>query len=157
MSRRSASPVVSVSSSQRAVRVPRKRIAELVAFVARAERAPAAQVDVAVVGAEEIASLNRRYLRHAGPTDVLSFDLSAPGDEELTAQVVVCGPVAVAEAAARHLRPQHELMLYVVHGLLHLLGHDDGTACDAERMHAREEELLGEFLAHCRRRRGGRT
>jgi len=139
--------LVSVSSRQKAVRVPRKRIAELVPFVAEAEGVVLAEVDVAVVSAEEIATLNRRYLRHAGPTDVLSFDLSRPGDRGLVAQLVVCGDVAVTEAAARGLRPQQELMLYVIHGLLHVMGYDDRRPPDAARMHAREEHVLGAFLA----------
>ena len=142
-----------ISSSQRAVRVPRKRIVELAAFVARAEGVRLADLDVAVVGADEMAALHRRFLRRRGATDVLSFDLSEPGAAARSVQVVVCGDVAAAEAAARRLRPQHELMRYVAHGLLHVMGYDDRTAAEAATMHARQEELLARFLA---RRRGAR-
>ena len=145
-------PAVVISSSQRSLRVPRKRIAELIAFVARAERQAVAEVDVAVVTAPEMAALNRRYLRHTGPTDVLSFDLEGPSSAGLVGQIIVCADVALAEAAARGLRPQHQLLLYVAHGLLHLMGHDDKQPAAASRMHAREQELLTEFLARPRRR-----
>ncbi len=146
-------PKVAIASTQRALRVPRKRIAELIAFIARAEAAAIAEVDLAVVTAGEMTALNRRYLRRSGCTDVLSFDLTGPGNAGLSAQIIVCGDVAVAEAARRGLRPQHELMLYVIHGLLHLLGHDDGRTPDAAHMQSRQEELLAEFLRRPRRSR----
>jgi probable rRNA maturation factor len=140
--RRTAKPIVTISSAQRAMRVPRKKIAALIAHAVAAEKARVAEVDVAVVAADEMASLNRRFLGHRGPTDVLSFDLSGPGEDALVAQIIVCGDVAVREARRRRLRPQRELLLYVLHGLLHLIGYDDTDADAAARMHAREEELL---------------
>lgn len=142
---RQSKPKVAISSSQKALRVPRRRIDRLVAFVAAAEGMRLAEVDLAIVPNGQIASLNRRYLRHAGPTDVLSFDLSEGGGG-LVAQLVVCGDVAVRQARLRHIPPQRELMLYVVHGLLHLMGYEDQTVRGAARMHAREEELLRAFL-----------
>jgi len=135
------------------MRVPRKRIVELVEYVARREGVRPALVDIAVVTSGQIASMNRRYLGHGGVTDVISFDLSDETSEGLVAQIVVCGEVAVREAPLHGHGPQRELMLYVVHGLLHLTGYDDTTPRKAARMHAREEELLGEFFKVRRRRR----
>lgn len=133
------------------MRVPRKRLAELIGFVADREGADVAEVDVAVVGRVEMAELNRRYRGHGGETDVLSFDLSDASRIGLVAQIVVCGDVAVEQAGRYGTGVQGELMLYVVHGLLHLTGYDDRTARGAARMHAREDELLAEFGT----RRGG--
>jgi len=148
-----AKPAVAISSSQKAVRVPRKRTAELIDFVARREGVRLAEVDLAVVSAGEIASLNRRYLSHAGPTDVLSFDMSQAGRGGISAQIVICGDLAASQAAARGLPPQRELMLYVVHGLLHLMGYEDSSIRGRAKMHAREEEMLDEFLGRKKRRR----
>ncbi len=145
-------PAVLITSAQRAVRVPRKRIADLVAFVARREGVRLAEVDVAVVGAGEMASLNRRYLATRGATDVLSFDLSEAHRGGLCVQLVVCGDVAAAQAAARGLGSRRELMLYVVHGLLHQMGYEDSSVRGAAKMHARQDELLAEFLRRRRRR-----
>jgi probable rRNA maturation factor len=143
----SPEPKVTISSSQTALRVPRKRIEGLVAFVAREEAVRIAEVDLAVVDAEEIARLNRRWVGHRGETDVISFDLS---DDEaagaLSCQLIVCGDVAVRQAGHRGLKKTHELMLYVVHGLLHLTGWDDRDVRAAARMHARQEELMAKFL-----------
>jgi len=139
-------PKVSICSSQRALRVPRKKLDALIRFVARRQGAAVAEVDLAVVGSDQIASLNRRHLRRSGPTDVLSFDLSDAGAKRLCVQLVVCGDLAAARAREFGLSAQRELMLYVVHGLLHLMGHDDKTPAAAARMHARENEILDEFL-----------
>lgn len=140
-----AETTVRICSSQKTLRVPRKKIADLVAFVARREGVCLADADVAVVGADEMARLNEQYARHVGPTDVLSFDLSDAGTAGLAVQIVLCADIAAAEAARRNISPRRELLLYVVHGLLHLMGHDDTTPRTARQMHAREEELLEAF------------
>jgi probable rRNA maturation factor len=152
MPARRSKPKVLISSAQRAVRVPRKKIAELVGLVARREGVRVAEVDLAVVAADEIAALNRRYLGHGGATDVLSFDLSEAGRGGLSIQLVICGDVTAAQAAARGLAVQRELLLYVVHGLLHQMGYEDSSIRGAAKMHARQEELLEEFLHRSRRR-----
>ena len=136
---------VNISSSQTALRVPRKKITALVGFVAAAESTRLDEVDVAIVASRRIAALNRRYLQHAGATDVLSFDLSVPGGG-VVVQVIVCGDLAVREARSRRVAPQRELMLYIVHGLLHVMGYDDTTPQAAEKMRIRQEELLEAFL-----------
>ena len=142
----SEKPFVSIASHQHTVRVPRKKITELIAFIARSEGVPIAEIDVAVVTGSEIARLNRKYLSLAGETDVLSFDLSDGPEAPVSAQLVVCAEVAEKQATARGIAVQRELLLYVSHGLLHLMGYDDATARSAARMHAREEQLLDEFL-----------
>ena len=140
-------PKVLISSSQTAMRIPRMKLTELIAFVARQESARIAEVDIAVVGTDEMASLNRRYLHQASPTDVLSFDLSEADGEGICAQLVICGDVAVAQAHRRNLSPQRELMLYVVHGLLHLMHYEDRSVRGAARMHDREAEILDVFCS----------
>ena len=133
--------------------MPRKRLAELAAFVAEQEGVRLAEVDIAVVDDDEMAALNRRHLRHAGTTDVLSFDLSGEHTPGLCVQLVVSGPVARRSGPQHGFAPTHELMLYVIHGLLHQMGYDDVDVRAGAHMHAREEELLGKFLD----RRPGRS
>lgn len=143
----STPPQVRISSSQSALRVPRKKAVELIDYVARGEGVRVAEVDLAVVDADEVASVNRQWVGHAGPTDVISFDLSDERSEGLWAQLVICGPMAVRQARAHNQGVQREFLLYVVHGLLHLLGYDDQNPRAAAAMHARQEELLDAYLA----------
>ncbi|MHC4985603.1 MAG: rRNA maturation RNase YbeY [Planctomycetota bacterium] len=144
---------ITISSTQHALRVPRRQIAALVDAVARAEDVILDHVDIAVVSADQIARINRQHLSHRGPTDVISFDLSGDEDAGVVAQLIVCADLAVREGPKHGHRPQHELLLYVVHGLLHVMGYDDVSDPLAAAMRRRQEELLTGFLAAWRRRR----
>ena len=156
---------ITISSTQKTLRVPRRAMERLVAFVARAEGVRWAQVDIAVVGSDEMAGHNRRFLGHRGPTDVISFDLTddpsfgghAPSTTRrgggdggsrggLSAQLIVCADVARTQGPHHGLSPTRELLLYVIHGLLHVIGYDDQNIRAAAKMHARQDELLREFL-----------
>ncbi len=85
----------------------------------------------------EIAKLNERYLKHEGPTDVLAFSYSSQEGE-----ILVSGETALREATERKIEPQGELLLYTIHGLLHLMGYDDHTVEEATTMHAIEKKTL---------------
>ena len=90
----------------------------------------------------EIRRLNRKSLGHDWATDVISFCLSDPQDPVLHGVLAVSRDTARREAARRGHSPYHELMLYVVHGVLHLLGHDDQGARARARMRRAEREVL---------------
>ena len=136
---------IEVSSTQSRLRVPVKRIRELVEFIASREAVQLDTADIAVVGACRMATLNRRYLGHGGATDVLSFDLGSGPTGGACIQIIVCSDVAIRQAKRRGHAGWRELLLYVTHGLLHQMGHDDRAAAGARRMHRRENELLAAF------------
>lgn len=93
-----------------------------------------------------LADLNERYRGKDGPTDVLSFpadpDDALPGESPQLGDVLISVPQAAANAAATGHGLDDELALLAVHGLLHLLGHEDETDEGAEAM-LREEVRLG--------------
>jgi probable rRNA maturation factor len=100
------------------------------------------------VDRDEIARLNEEHMGVDGPTDVLSFPLDASdavvptGVPVLLGDVVVC-PVVAAEQATEHAGTlDDELALLVVHGVLHVLGHDHATEGETQAMRTRERELL---------------
>ena len=88
---------------------------------------------MAVVGDEEMTELNRRFLDRGGTTDVLAFPY---GEEEghLEGEVVVNAEVALRQAQERSHGAEDELLLYAVHGVLHLLGDDDSTPARRKAM-----------------------
>lgn len=110
---------------------------------AAAERGGPVDVSVALLSDAEIATLNRRHLGHRGPTDVISFALTPPGARRLVGELAVSVETARREAASRGHAAYDELMLYVAHGLLHLLGHDDADPRARARMRRAEGEWLG--------------
>lgn len=119
------------------------QIKRAVAVTLQRHQCPAAHISVAVVDDTRIATLNRKYLDHEGPTDVLSFNLSDAGDgAPLEGEIVLSSDTAAREAFERDHSVQAEALLYAVHGTLHLLGRDDQTAEDAAAMHAEENRIL---------------
>lgn len=118
-------------------------LAMLAGEVLVGEGVPNAELSVSFVAEDEIAELHERYLREAGPTDVLSFPLD---DEEELDGVRVLGDVVIAPAVAAANRPEDpatELRLLIVHGVLHLLGHDHMTDGEKAEMWARQERYAG--------------
>jgi probable rRNA maturation factor len=106
-----------------------------------------AEISVALVDDHQIAEINQRYLNHAGATDVISFNLSEPDASGspcavLEGELVISVETADREAGRRGLSVESELSLYAVHGCLHLLGYDDGSPAEAERMRVAEEAVL---------------
>jgi len=99
---------------------------------------------VSVVDDPAIRRLNARYLRRGGTTDVLAFDLQAPGPSRLMGEVIVCADTARRQARRLGVPLALELDLLVVHGLLHLAGWDDREPQEARLMHGREREILAE-------------
>lgn len=128
-----------------------------------------AELTVLFVGRDDIAELNETYLGKVGPTDVLSFPIDAgevievisspsaqsrgpdrspvdPGDMPLLlGDVVICPAVANDQSTGHAGTFDDEIALLLVHGILHVLGHDHAEADEAERMRAREMALLTEL------------
>ena len=127
------------------ISIARARVAALAEGVLRREGVRDALLSIAFVSDRRIAALNRTHLGHAGPTDVISF-----GFAPVAARGVVVGDVYIAPAVARRNAAAHgggvreELMRLVVHGVLHVLGHDhpeDETRYESP-MWRRQERLL---------------
>ena len=92
-----------------------------------------ATLSIAVVSDRAIRPLNRRYLQHDYATDVLSFLLdSGPG--WLDGEIIVSADTAAAQAPQYGSSAEAELLLYVIHGSLHLVGYDDTTPTERKRM-----------------------
>jgi probable rRNA maturation factor len=136
---------ISIANPQETVPIDRGFMRNLVRTVLEGEGAADAEVSLAFVDDPTIHQLNKRYLQHDEPTDVLSFPLSEPGAKRLAGELVLGAEVAKAQAEARGHDVQAELALYVIHGLLHLCGHDDKTAEAAARMRQRERHYLKEL------------
>ena len=121
--------------------------------------------EVSLLFADEttIAALNQQFMGKSGPTDVLSFPIdyedepsgrnpdagtTGPGEPplseipQLIGDIVICPSVAARNALEHECTFDDELALLVVHGVLHLLGWDHEVDDEAERMEARERELL---------------
>ena len=93
----------------------------------------------------QLHTLNLQYRGIDQPTDVLSFPADPadlpPGEPAYLGDILISVPYAARNAEAAGWSLAEELRLLAVHGLLHLLGHDDETDAGADAMHAMEVEL----------------
>jgi probable rRNA maturation factor len=101
------------------------------------------EMSLAIVGDARMAKLHAQFMGIEGPTDVLTFPLDADARGRITSgEVVVCAAEALRRAKDHKERPERELLLYALHGMLHLCGYDDRTAPDFRRMHRTEDKIL---------------
>jgi len=131
---------IEISDRQHALRLSARAVRSLVSLALRQEGLDA-ELSVALVDDGQIAELNRRFLERADVTDVLAFPYGCEGGV-LSGEIVVNADQAVRQARGRRHGPEDELRLYIIHGLLHLLGYDDHDPADRKRMRGRESELL---------------
>ena len=108
-----------------------------------------AELGICLVGAPEMTRLNETFLRHAGSTDVITFDYSVPKPRtrdprpKIHGEIFVCVDEAVVQARKFGTSWPSELVRYVVHGTLHLTGHDDRRPAVRREMKREENRLLG--------------
>lgn len=123
-------------------------IEQAVRHVLRSERVAQAELSVALLPDPEMEALNREYLGHAGPTDVISFPLSAAG-ARVVGDVYVGAEQARRQAEDAGVTVGEELLRLAIHGTLHVLGYDHphGERREDAPMYARQEALLRELSA----------
>lgn len=134
--------VVSVSGTGGLPSVEVRRIVRAVL----AREGEAVDLSITFLGLAAMRRLNHRFKGHDRPTDVLAFALPQP-DGSRTGDVYVCPGVAVREARARGITRREELVRLIVHGVLHVAGHDhpEGTGREDSPMWRRQEALVAEL------------
>ncbi|MEZ0121149.1 MAG: rRNA maturation RNase YbeY [Candidatus Reddybacter sp.] len=105
---------------------------------------PEAEISVRIVSAAESAELNLRYRGKEGPTNVLSFLADIPDfvESDLLGDIVICATIVRKEANEQHKTLEAHWAHMLVHGTLHLLGHDHIDETEAETMEALETTIL---------------
>ena len=99
------------------------------------------QINIRLLDDMGMSQLHRQWKGLEGPTDVLSWFHSS-GDQPLEADLAVGHEIAAREAALRRHPVRQEILLYIVHGILHGCGFDDLVPEAAARMHAEEDRIL---------------
>ena len=130
------------------------RVVQVAERLLRAERMPDnSEVAVVLVGEEEMALYNRRFMERSGPTDVLAFpvDQLVPGEVPKTVangqplslgDIFICPAVVKGQAEELGISLEDEMALIVPHGILHLLGYVHADPADAAAMSAKERDFL---------------
>ncbi len=147
---------IQVTNQQSRLAIDSARLQSAVEAALEGAKLAAAEISLVVVDDATIHRLNRQYLDHDYATDVLSFQLEQ-SEAGLEGEVVVSAERAAAVAVEYGWSPEEELLLYVIHGVLHLVGYDDTTPGKRAAMRRRERACLGQLglEARFRRRRSG--
>jgi probable rRNA maturation factor len=140
---------IDVSSSVRRLLLSKARVKEAATAVLRAEGVRDAMLSITFVGRAAISELNRRYLGHRGPTDVISFGLGRQGRRgPVVGDIYICTDIARANARRQGVSSQEELLRLVVHGTLHTLGyaHPEGATRTESAMWRKQERILARVV-----------
>ena len=139
-----------IANRQRTKKINSRLLKEIVQALFAKLKIESAELGIQLVGAREMARVNWQFLQHEGSTDVITFDhgemsegrkSASPSRPVLHGELFVCVDDAVAQAREFKTTWQSEVMRYIVHGVLHLLGHDD-LKPDLRRKMKREENRL---------------
>lgn len=142
---------IAIHNEQSHVAVDEALLADVAERTLRLEGIADAEIGIALVDDAAIRELNRRFLQHDAATDVLSFRLDGDGTPQavstagLEGEIVLSGETAARRAAEFGWSGREEVVLYLVHGLLHLAGYDDQSDDDRAVMRSRERAALARF------------
>jgi probable rRNA maturation factor len=132
---------ISVVNQQERLELDYQRMKAVARAVLEGEGVKKAKVTIACMTDPAIRVLNKRFLQHDEPTDVISFPYQR-SKSDLQGELAVSTETATTVAIARGHAPADELLLYIIHGILHLCGYDDLDDKARSEMRAREGRYL---------------
>lgn len=135
---------VAINNQHPTQRIDRAIFKQAVQRVLEGEGVSAATISIAIVDDPTMHQLNRQYLQHDYPTDVLSFLLEDDGSR-IEGEIIISADYAAREAEQFAWTAQDEMLLYLIHGTLHLVGYDDLEPELKAEMRDKEREYLALF------------
>jgi probable rRNA maturation factor len=167
---------VVLANRQRTRKINRRLLKQITVALFADLKVEAAEFGLHLIAAPEMIRLNEKFLQHAGPTDVITFNYANSagqashhshsnrkefGDRQdacptVHGEIFICVDEAVLQARKFRASWQSEITRYLVHGVLHLLGHDDSRPAERRKMKRAENRRLRELsrrfsLAHLAR------
>ncbi len=143
-------------NNESGVEVDELRLVQLAGFALEQLRIhPQAELSILLVDEPTMADYHVRFMDLPGPTDVLSFpmdELRAPRDDEdpplgMLGDIVLCPTVTAAQAAETGRTPEGEADYLLIHGLLHLLGHDHAEPEEKKVMFGLNDRIIADWDA----------
>lgn len=140
--------IVHFTNSQHLIEVSSQQVHDLVTCILQKEQVTCDEVSIHFVTVQDISKLHEEYFDDPSPTDCISFPMDDQEDDsfyKILGEIFVCPEVALEYSQANLLNFEEELTLYVVHGILHLLGYDDIDEEDEALMRSKEASCM-QFL-----------
>ena len=135
---------ITIENLQKKIRINHARILRAVKKTFLYKKVEGATLSVVFVTDQRIKALNKKYLKREYTTDVLSFDLreNLKVTKNVEGEIIISTDTAKRNARIFGTSVNREIVLYVVHGILHLLGFDDHTPGQIKRMRGEERKIL---------------
>ncbi|MBK9246753.1 MAG: rRNA maturation RNase YbeY [Ignavibacteria bacterium] len=133
---------VNVYNESGLARLPKKLITSIVSTVCSEEKITVADIRIILVTDEEIHRINKQYLQHDYPTDVITFQIEA---KPLEGEIYISADTALLQAKEYNVTISNEILRLSVHGILHLAGYDDDTSEKRLMMSNLESKYLNEI------------
>lgn len=137
---------VEIQDLQELIDLDHEQIDNLVRFVLT-RNDHVGRIGLCFVDDEAISALHQQFMDDPTPTDVITFPLEPVVDGSLDGEIVVSTETALREAPGHQMRADDEVRLYIVHGLLHLLGYDDLDEQGQKTMNRLQQALLDRWNA----------
>ena len=134
--------VVNICNQTKCTSIDQDRLQQGICLVLQEHRVARAIIGLAIVTDDTIHKMNRQYLKHDYTTDVLSFPLSSPEAPVLEGEIAISFETAKHRATEYHWRTEDELLLYAIHGALHLVGFSDHSQEEQAEMRDCEKKIL---------------
>ncbi len=125
--------------------IDKNRVKKLIIGILKVEKKNA-ELNLVFTDNKKIKKINKTFLGHNFATDVISFTYNnASLENDISGEIIISVEMAIKLAQKLKCTIEGEIALYLVHGLLHLLGYNDKLKKDAKKMHLREKELLSMY------------
>jgi len=137
---------VIIANRQRTKKINTRLLKQIVNELLAELKISKVKLGINFVAAREMTLINETFLQHAGSTDVITFDYADKTEGTILAgEIFVCVDEAIVHAKKFKTKWQAEIVRYIVHGVLHLLGHDDHRVAARRKMKREENRLLREL------------
>ncbi|NUN08550.1 MAG: rRNA maturation RNase YbeY [Ignavibacteriaceae bacterium] len=131
-------------SAEQGLKIKKKSVIELVSSLKNEFGFSLKSLEFVFVTESTIHKINKEYLKHNYPTDIITFAYSGTG-EPIEAEIYICSEVAEINAGKYKVPVNQEIFRLIIHGILHIMGFDDKTAYKKKKMKRKENELLVKF------------
>ena len=136
---------ISISNLQNKLPIPKVKIRNLVLKIIRKEKLKliTGYINICFTDNSAIKKLNAKFLKTRSSTDVIAFNLSDKDTKRIIlADIAISTDSAIKNARRFKTTPGYELLLYVAHGVLHILGFNDRTRAETQLMRKKEKEYV---------------
>jgi probable rRNA maturation factor len=135
-----------IANRQRTEKINARLLKQITGALLAELKIESAELGINLVAAPEMTLVNETFLKHLGLTDVITFDYADKTEGTVLAgEIFVCVDEAIIHAKKFKTKWQSEIVRYIVHGVLHLLGHDDRRFAARRKMKREENRLLREL------------